>query len=180
MGYRMAWALVREEFAPLNLKRVRRVWKELRLGRVRRFRKKRTGSFVPFKVEHPNHVRCVDFINDACQNGTKLKILSVVDDPMRECLALEVGSRLDSSRVRDSLEPLFKQRGAPIFIRSDNGGEFISRLMAVFLAQSGSGSHFIERGCPWQNGLVESFHSTLRRGCLDVDVLMNLTDAQMR
>ena len=156
------------------------MWKELNLGQVRRFRKMRTGSSVPLKSEHPNYVWCVDFFLDACMNGTKLKILSVVNELTWECLALEAGSRLDSARVRDSLEPLFRQRCAPRFVRNDNGGEFISRLLTVFLAQSGSCSHFIERGSPWQNGFAQSFHSALRRNCLDVDVFVNLADAQMR
>lgn len=79
MGYRMAHALIQEEFAPLNVKRVHRVRKELKLERVKRYRKKRTGNSVALKAEAPNHVWCVDFIHDSCPNGSKLKILSVVD-----------------------------------------------------------------------------------------------------
>ena len=180
MGYRMAWGLIRAEFAPLNVKRVHRVWKEEKLGRVKRYRKKRTGESVPFSASVPNEVWTVDFIHDACLNGTKLKILSVVDEVTRECLALEVNTRLGSRHVRDVLAPLIALRGAPAFLRSDNGGEFIARLLAVFLYQSKAGSHFIDPGSPWQNAFVESFHSTLRRDHLDVEVFYNLADAQMK
>lgn len=180
MGYRMAHALVQEEFAPLNLKRVHRIWKEMHLGRVKRYRKKRTGNPVPLRADRPNHVWCVDFVHDSCLNGTKLKILSVVDEFTRECLALEVDTRLNAHRVRDTLAPLIEARGAPGHVRSDNGSEFIARLLAVFLSQSGSGSHFIAPGSPWQNGFVESFHSTLRRDHLDVEAFTNLADAQIK
>ena len=180
MGYRMAYALVKAEFAPLNVKRVHRVWKEERLGRVKRYRMRRTGSSVPVSATGPNQVWTVDFCFDSCLNGSKLKILSVVDEFTRECLALEVATRIDARQVREVLAPLIKGRGAPKFIRRDNGGEFIARLLAVFLSQSGSGSHFISPGKPWQNGFVESFHSTLRRDHLDVEVFLNLADAQIK
>ena len=180
MGYRMAHALIQADFAPLNIKRVHRVWKQEKLGRMKRYRKKRTGNSVPFCASLPNQVWTVDFIHDACLNGTKLKILSVVDEVTRECLALEVASRLNSRQVRSVLAPLFEMRGAPTFLRSDNGGEFISRLLAVFLYESKAESHFIDPGSPWQNAFVESFHSTLRRDHLDVEAFSNLADAQMK
>lgn len=180
MGYRMAHALLRGEFAPLNVKRVHRIWKEERLGRSKRYRKRRTGSPVPFSATCANDVWTVDFVHDSCLNGTKLKILSVVDEFTRECLALEVATRIDARGVRCVLELLIEMRGAPKFVRSDNGGEFIARLIAIFLSQHGAGGRFIEAGKPWQNGFVESFHSTLRRDHLDVEVFCNLADAQVK
>jgi putative transposase len=180
MGYRMAHALVAPGFAPLNLKRVHRVWREMRLGRVKRYRKRRTGNSVALRAEAPNHVWCVDFVHDSCLNGTKLKILSVVDEFTRECLALEVDARLDARRVRQTLARAIESRGAPRFVRSDNGSEFVARLLAVFLAESGSGSCFIKPGSPWQNPFVESFHSSLRRDFLDVEAFSNLADAQIK
>lgn len=95
-------------------------------------------------------------------------------------LALEVNTRLGSRQVRDVLSPLIEQRGSPMFLRSDNGGEFIARLIAVFLFENRSSSKFIDAGKPWQNAFVESFHSTLRRDPLDVEVFYNLADAQMK
>jgi transposase InsO family protein len=180
MGYRMAHALVKKEFAPLNVKRVHRVWKELKLGRMKRYRKKRTGSSVPLAATSPNQVWTVDFAHDSCLSGTKLKILSVVDEFTRECLALEVATGLKAQAVRSVLSSLFEERGAPAFVRSDNGPEFIARTLAVFLSTSGVASQFIAPGKPWQNGFVESFHSTLRRDHLDVEVFHNLVDAQVK
>jgi putative transposase len=180
MGYRMAHALLRQEFAPLNIKRVHRVWKELGLGRIRRYRKKRTGSSIPLKATGPGQVWSLDFVHDSCLNGTRLKVLAIVDEFTRECLALEAHTSFKSLRVREVLARLFQEREAPEFLRSDNGSEFISRSLAVFLSQSGSKSHFIKPGSPWQNAYIESFNSTLRRECLDVELFMNLADAQVK
>lgn len=180
MGYRMAHALVRKEFEPLNVKRVHRLWKEERLGRVRRYRKKRTGSTVPVSAQAPGHVWCLDFCFDACLSGTKLKVLGIVDEFTRECLAIEVATSIKSLRVQEVLAGLFERCGAPGFLRSDNGSEFISRSLAVFLAHSGTKSKFIKPGSPWQNGYIESFNSTLKRDCLDVEVFHNLADAQIK
>jgi transposase InsO family protein len=180
MGYRMAHALVKEGFAPLNVKRVHRIWKEERLGRMKRYRKKRTGETVPLLAERPNHVWCVDFVFDTCLNGTKLKILAVKDEFTKECLALEVRTRFRSAEVRRVLEGCFAEYGVPERLRSDNGSEFIARTLAVFLSQSGTGAHFIKPGSPWQNGFIESFNSRLRAECLDVEVFHNLADAQVK
>ena len=180
MGYRMAHALVRNEFAPLNVKRVHRLWKEQKLGRIKRYRKKRTGSSVPVLAEGPNHVWCLDFCHDACLNGTRFKCLAIVDEFTRECLALEIGTSFKSLRVQKVLSELFERRQSPQFLRSDNGSEFIARSLAVFLFQSGTQSRFIKPGSPWQNGYAESFNSTLRRDCLDVEVFHNLADAQIK
>jgi putative transposase len=180
MGYRMAHALVKEEFAPLNVKRVHRLWKEEKLGRKRRYRKQRTGHSIPLCADAPNQVWSLDFCFDSCFNGTKLKVLSVVDEFTRELLALEVATSFKSSRVQRVLSALFASRGVPSFVRSDNGSEFVSRSLSVFLSQFGTKSRFIAPGSPWQNGFVESFHSRLRAELLDVEVFCNLADAQVK
>lgn len=180
MGYRMAHALVKAEFAPLNVKRVHRIWKEERLGRMKRYRKKRTGSSVPLGATSPNSVWCLDFCHDACLNGTKLKVLAIVDEFTRELLALEAATSFKSLRVQRVLSGLFGSRPAPQYLRSDNGSEFVSRSLAVFLSQSGTESRFIKPGSPWQNGHAESFVSRLRAELLDVEVFHNLADAQVK
>lgn len=180
MGYRTAHAFVKKDFAPLNVKRVHRVWKEERLGRIKRYRKKRTGGAVPHHATRPGEVWCLDFCFDACLNGTKLKVLAVKDEFTRECLALEVATSFKSLRVQSVLATLFETRGAPTYLRSDNGSEFVSRSLAVFLSQSGTQSRFIAPGSPWQNGHAESFVSRLRAELLDVEVFYNLADAQVR
>lgn len=132
------------------------------------------------RAEAPNRVRRVDFVHDSCLNGTKLKILSAVDEFTRECLALEADVRLDARRVRQTPARAVESRGAPRFVRSDNGSESVARLLAVFLSESGSGSRFVEPGSPWQNPFVASFHSSLRRDFLDVEAFGNLADAQIK
>jgi putative transposase len=180
MGYRMAHALVQGEFAPLNVKRVHRLWKQERLGRIKRYRKQRTGQSVPLAAQRPNEVWCLDFCHDACLNGTKLKILAVVDEFTRECLALEVATSFRSVHVQRVLSNTIQARQAPLYLRSDNGSEFIARSLAVFLARSGTESRFIKPGSPWQNGHAESFVSRLRAELLDVEAFHNLVDAQLK
>ena len=180
MGYRMAHALIRDEFAPLNVKRVHRIWKQERLGRIKRYRKRRTGQSVPLSAQRPNEVWCLDFCHDACLNGTKLKILAIVDEFTRECLALEVATSFKSIHVQRVLSNIVGARQAPLHLRSDNGSEFIARSLAVFLSQSGIQSRFIKPGSPWQNGHAESFVSRLRAELLDVEAFNNLVDAQLK
>lgn len=180
MGYRMAHALVKGEFEPLNVKRVHRLWKLEKLGRMKRYRKKRTGNPLSEPASRPNEVWCVDFCFDWSLSGTKLKILAIVDEFTRECLALEAATSIKSLKVQSVLRSLFQTRGAPKFLRSDNGSEFIARSLAVFLVQSGTEGRFIRPGSPWQNGHAESFVSRLRAELLDVELFHNLADAQVK
>ncbi|MDE2126045.1 MAG: IS3 family transposase [Armatimonadetes bacterium] len=104
MGYRMVDALVRSEFAPLNIRRVHRIWREEKLGRMRRYRKKRTGESAPIKADAPNQVWCIDFLFDTCMNATRLEILGVKDEYTKECLALEIRSRFRLRTLSASLK----------------------------------------------------------------------------
>lgn len=117
---------------------------------------------------------------DSCLNGNRLKILAVKDELIQECLALEVSSRLRSGDVRRVLTSCFATFGIPEMLHSDNGSEFISRTLTVFLSQSGAGAHFIKPGSAWQNGFIESFNSRLWTECLDVAVFHNLADARIK
>ena len=123
---------------------------------------------------------CLDFCHDACLNGTRLKVLAVKDEYTRECLALEVATSLDSHRVRRILQSVVEERGAPEYLRSDNGPEFIARHLSIWLMSQGSRSHFIKPGAPWQNGHAESFMARLRAECLDAEVFFNLADAKLK
>ncbi len=122
VGYRMLHSLLLKVFPGINFKRTYRLWKELRLGRVKRYRKKRTGTPVPYAATMPNDVWTMDINHDSCMNATKLRILSLVDEFTRECLALEVSTHISSSTVRSVLGRLFTTRAIPRFLRSDNGG----------------------------------------------------------
>lgn len=122
----------------------------------------------------------LDFVHDACLNGTRLKILAVVDEFTRECLALEAATSIKAPRVRSVLASLFKERGEPKFLRSDNGPEFVASSLTVWLAMSGTESRFIKPGSPWQNAKIESFNGRLRAEILNAEVFANLADAQLK
>jgi putative transposase len=128
----------------------------------------------------PNDVWTMDIIHNSCMNGTKLRILSIVGEFTRECLALEVSTRVDSNTVRNVLSRLFTTRAVPRFLRSDNRGEFIARSTAMLLQEAKCTARFIQPEKPGQNGFIESFHSTLRRDHLDVEVFFNLLVAQLK
>jgi putative transposase len=180
MGYLMVHSKLLKVFPGINIKRIYRLWKELRLGRVKRYRKKRTGTPVPYAATMPNDVWTMDIIHDSCMNGTKLRILTIVDEFTRECLALEVSTRVNSNTVRNVISRLFTTRAVPRFLRSDNGGEFIARSTAMLLHEAKCTARFIQPGKPWQNRFKESFHSKMRRDHLDVEVVFNLLDAQLK
>lgn len=180
IGYRMAHALVLPQFGALNHKRVYRLWKQEQLAHKKARKKRRTGATVPLAATRANQVWCLDFCHDACLNGTQLKVLAVKDEYTRECLALEAATRLNSHSVRQILQRLQEERGAPEYLRSDNGPEFIARHLRIWLLSQGSRSHFIKPGAPWQNGHAESFIARLRAECLDAEVFFNLADARLK
>jgi putative transposase len=179
-GHRFAWALLRRREWKVNRKRVRRVWRSLGLMVSRRRRKKiRTGRPRVLAPTGPNQVWAYDFVHDRCGNGQSLKILTVVDEWTRQCLAIEVAGSLDAARVIAVLERLFAQYGAPAVLRSDNGPEFIARALKIWTMMHHSETVTIEPGKPWQNGSVESFNGTLRGECLDREWFSNLREARI-
>jgi putative transposase len=169
--------LLLKVFPRINSKRKYRLWRDLRLGRVKRYRKKRTGTPGPYAATMPIDVWIMGIIHDSWRNGTKLQILSIVDEFTRECLALEVPPYITLSTVRRILSRLFTTRAIPRFVRSDNGGEFIARSTAMLLHVAKCTARFLQPGKPWQNRFIESFHSTLRRDPLDVELFFNRLDA---
>ena len=103
MGYRMLHFLLLKVFPGINIKRTHHMWKGLRLGRVKRYRNKRTGTPVPYAATMPNLVWTMDIIHDSCMNGSKLRILSIVDAFTTDCLALDVSTRMTANTVRSVL-----------------------------------------------------------------------------
>ena len=170
-GYRRLWSLLRRQGRVVNVKRVRRLCVKHGLSLRRRARRKYKGSgaSVPCRAEHVNHVWTCDFVHDQCENGRKLKLLSVVDEFTRECHRIEVATRISSRGVIRVLGELFALHGVPRFIRSDNGPEFIGRELKHWLKEQGSATHYIEPGSPWQNGYGESFNGKLRDECLNME-----------
>lgn len=181
-GYRQIGRLLRNEGFVVNNKRIYRLWRREGLKVPQKKLKKRrlgdvTGGITRRQAEHKDHVWSVDFIFDRTANGRPLKILSVIDEYTRECLALEVSRKLTSEQLIEVLTELFGIRGVPEYIRSDNGPEFVARRLRSFLENLEIGTSYIEPGSPWQNGYVESFHSRFRDECLALEEFGTLREA---
>jgi putative transposase len=181
-GYRRITALLRRRGECVNHKRVWAIWKEEGLSLPRRRPRKRRGQTAverPTRATHRNHVWTYDFLFDRTERGQTLKLLAVLDEYTRECHAIRVGRRLDSSAVRDTLRELFGQHGAPAYLRSDNGGEFIAARLQAWLERRGTATVHIEPGHPWENGYAESFNARLRDELLDGEIFYTLREAQI-
>ncbi len=183
-GYRFITAKLRQEGWQVNHKRVQRLWRKEGLQvPYRQKRKKSHGSFENAcfvkKAEYVNHVWTYDFIEDATEDGRKLKFLTVLDEWTRESPAIEGGRSMTSRGVIAVLEYLFMVRGAPGFIRSDNGPEFIAEAIKRWLMDNKVGTLYIERGSPWENGYIESFHSRLRDELLNRELFYSVKEAKV-
>jgi putative transposase len=184
-GYRRVWALLRREGWEVNKKRVHRLWREadLKVPAGRRRKRQRLGSsengVARRRAEYLGHLWSYDFAMDATQDGRRLKMMPVVDEYSRECLALEVGRSITSEEVVKTLDRLFAERGAPRFIRSDNGPEFIAQAVKRWLAASGVETLYIGPGAPWENAYSETFISRMRDELLDREEFANLKEAKV-
>jgi len=180
-GYRRIWAVLRRAGRRVNAKRVYRLWRLGGLGLPRRrpARKQRTGERIRPLATAPNEVWTYDFIHDWTARDGPFKCLTVVDEYTKECLALEPARSLPAREVLRVLGQLVTRYGAPRYLRSDNGPEFIARRVRRWLARTGIATAYIEPGKPWQNGVGESFHSRLRDECLDREWFHSLAEARV-
>jgi transposase InsO family protein len=183
-GYRRVWALLRSEGFRVNVKRVYRLWRKEGLKVPKKRHKKRrlgcsANGIMRHRAEHIDHVWCYDFVSDQTTDGRTLKFLTVEDEYTREALAIEVERSITSTDVVETLRYLFEVRGAPKFIRSDNGPEFIAQALRRWLAVSGVGPLYIEPGAPWENGFNESFNSKFRDELLNGELFTSLKEAQV-
>jgi putative transposase len=155
-GYRRVWALLRREGWAINKKRVQRIWREADLkvpakGRKRRRMGASENSITRRQAEYIGHVWSYDFAMDATEDGRRLKMMPIVEEYSRECLALQTERSITAEDVVETLAGLFAERGAPSFIRSDNGPEFMAKAVKRWLASSGVETLYIEPGAPWEN-----------------------------
>ena len=183
-GYRRITALLRAEGWRCNHKRVERIWRREGLKVPARQPKRgrlwlNDGSCVRLRPERANHVWAYDFVEDRTRDGRKLRLLNVVDEFTRECLAIRVGRKLGSADVIDVLADLFIARGTPGFVRSDNGGEFVATAVKGWIDGVGAETAYIEPGSPWENGYVESFNGKLRDELLNAEVFNTLLEAKI-
>jgi putative transposase len=120
-----------------------------------------------------------DFVFDHCANGQRLKCLTVTDEFTKEGLAIDVDARIRSPRVIEVLSRLVSERGAPAFLRSDNGPEFVSHALLSWITQQGIETALIEPGKPWQNGVGESFNGKFRDECLSLEWFRSRAEAKV-
>ena len=184
-GYRRITALLNNEHGwRVNHKRVERIWRKEGL-KVPKKQPKRgrlwlnDGSCIRLRPEYKDHVWSYDFMIDRTTDGRAFKILNIIDEYTRECLAILVARKIKSQEVIDLLFYLFISRGVPEHIRSDNGPEFTAKAVSKWLARVGVKTLFIEPGSPWENGYIESFNGKLRDELLNLEIFDNLEEAKV-
>ena len=178
-GYRRVTALLRQAGWRVNAKRVERIWRQEGLKVPRRQPKRgrlwlNDGSCVRPRPERPDQVWAYDFVQDRTHDGRVLRMLTIVDEFTRECLAIRVDRRLASDDVLAVLAELFVARGVPGHLRSDDGPEFAAAAVRAWLGRLGVATRFIEPGGPWENGYRESFNGKLRDELLDREIFHSL------
>jgi len=183
-GYRRITAMLHGEGWQVNHKRVERLWR-LEGLKVPAKQPKRgrlwlnDGSIVRLRAEFPKHVWSYDFMEDRTHNGVKFRILNIIDEFTRECLAVRVGRSLTHQEVIEVLTKLFCERGVPVHIRSDNGSEFTAKRVRYWLKRLEVKPLFIEPGSPWENGYIESFNGKMRDELLAREIFYSLKEAQI-
>ena len=180
-GYRRATVLLRRE-QTVNHKRVQRLWQQAQLQVPARRRVRRRAAqpkSLPLCAEYPNHVWTYDFMEDGTADGRKLRLLTVVDEFTRECLAIRVARQFPAAAVIPVLARLFAERGRPAFIRSDNGSEFIAHALCAWLYAQAVDTHHNDPASPWQNSYGESFNGHFRDECLNLEEFLTVLEAQV-
>ena len=184
-GYRRITALLNNERGwKVNHKRVERIWRREGL-KVPKKQPKRSrlwlndGSCIRLRPEHKDHVWSYDFMIDRTTDGRAFKILNIIDEYTRECLAILVARKITNQEVIDILFNLFIFRGIPEHIRSDNGPEFTAKAVRKWLNKLGVKTLYIEPGSPWENGYIESFNGKMRDELLDREIFTTLDEAKV-
>jgi transposase InsO family protein len=183
-GYRRITALLWQEGWRVNHKRVERIWRQEGLKVPKRQPKRgrlwlNDGSCIRKRPAYRNHVWSYDFVAERTEDGRPFRMLAVVDEYTRECLAIDVKRRLNSEDVLERLTELFIHRGTPFYIRSDNGAEFTAKAVRAWLSRLGVKTLYIERGSPWENGYVESFIGKMRDELLNGELFSCLAEAKV-
>jgi putative transposase len=179
-GYRRLHLLLRREGVVLNWKKLYRLYREERLTvRKRGGRKRALGTRAPMTIPQGRNQRwSLDFVSDTLVSGRKFRVLTVVDDFSRECVAVVVDTSLSGIRVARELDQMLEMRGTPCMVVSDNGTEFTSRAILAWQEEAGVEWHYIAPGKPTQNGFIESFNGRLRDECLNEHLFASLPEAR--
>jgi putative transposase len=180
-GYRRLYVLMRREGLIMNHKKLRRLYREERLQvRRRSGRKRALGTRAPMAIpQGPNQRWSLDFLSDAFADGRRFRILAVVDDFTRECLALVADTSLPGLRVVRELEAIIAQRGCPAMCVSDNGTELTGMAILRWCQEKRIEWHYIAPGKPTQNAFIESFNGRLRDELLNETLFTSLAQARV-
>ena len=180
-GYRRIRIFLQRQGHQLGWHRTHRLWRQagLQLPRRRPRRRIASGRPRPLPAAHANFLWAYDFVFDATASGQQIKCLTIVDEFTHECLAIDVAGSIRSRRVIEVLSRLVSLHGAPQFLRSDNGPEFVSRAILEWITQAGIATALIDPGKPWQNGTNESFNGRFRDECLSVEWFRSRDEARV-
>jgi transposase InsO family protein len=183
-GYRRITALSRTAGWRVGKDRVQRIWRRegLKIPQKQRPRRRlwfNDGSCVRLRPERANHEWSYDFVSAMTHDGRTMRMLTMIDEYTRECLAIRVARRLESYEVIEALADVMLWRGVPENIRSDNGPEFVAAELRKWLGNLGTGTLYIGPGSPWENGYCESFNGKLRDECLNGEIFYSPKEAQL-
>ena len=183
-GYRRITALLRDEGWPVNHKRVQRIWRREGLKVPSRQPRRRRlwlndGSCLRLRPQYRDHVWTYDFLLHHTHDGRKFRILTIVDEYTRQCLAIDVARQMNQETVMERLTDLFVRRGVPDHIRSDNGSEFTAENIRRWLQKIGVKTLYITPASPWENGYIESFNGKLRDELLNLEIFDTLYEAKV-
>ena len=183
-GYKRIWGRLRLDGWPVNRKRIQRLWRAegLRVppSPPKRSRLGTSSSGADrLAAQHPNHVWAMDFLFDTTSDGRPFKVLSMCDEFTRESVGGKVARSITADDVADILDLVTVQRGAPQYIRCDNGPEFIAAAIRDWCRFSGTGAAYIDPGSPWQNPYVESFNSRARDELFAREIFHSIMEARI-
>ncbi|MEI8178859.1 IS3 family transposase [Aestuariivirga sp.] len=183
-GYRRVTAMLNDSGMAVGKDRVQRIWRREGL-RVPQKQPKRSrlwfndGSCIRLRPEHPNHVWSFDFVEAATHDGRRIRLMTLIDEFTRKCLAIRVARRINAIGVIETLADAMLFEGVPAFIRSDNGPEMVAKVLRQWLSGLGAKSLYIEPGSPWENGYCESFNGKLRDELLNGEIFYSLREAKV-
>ena len=183
-GYRWITALLNSSGWDVGKDRVSRIWRRegLKVPKKQRPRGRlwlNDGSCVRLRPERRNHVWSYDFVACQTHDGRNIRLMTLIDEYTRECLAIRVARRINSFGVIEALSDVMLHRGIPDHIRSDNGPEMTAKVVREWLTQVGAKTLFIAPGSPWENGYNESFNGKLRDELLNGEIFYSLKEAKV-
>lgn len=184
-GYKKIHALLVRSGWKVNRKRIERLWRlhgftiPPRQASGKPAEGSADNSVWKVRSEHPNCVWALDFVTDRTRDGKRFRVLNVIDEFTRECIYSHAERSIGATRVREILAQLVQKRCAPVYLRSDNGREFIAATIAEFLEDRGIQALFIEKGRPQQNGICERFNGLMRNELLNAEEFGSLLEANV-